>query len=108
MRNLHTYAVAGVVAAIGGGAVHAAEHTITMAGGDYAPARIEARVGDVLTFVNDDVSNHNVFSPTAAHAVDLGRQEPGQTKALPLGQAGTMEVECVIHPSMLLTVTIAP
>ena len=94
-------------AAFACGAAQAAKHTVTMAGGQYSPANIEARVGDVLVFTNDDGSNHNVFSPTASHAIDLGRQEPGQTARLPLASVGTMEVECVIHPSMLLTVKIA-
>ncbi len=84
----------------------AAEHTVTMAGLAYAPARIEARVGDTLTFVNDDGLDHNVFVPTRGFGVDLGAQKPGATTRLPLGKPGTFEVECVIHPHMLLTVSV--
>jgi plastocyanin len=70
------------------------------------PASLTARVGDTVRFVNDDVSDHVV--PTAGHAVDLGTQEPGTEKTLPLMKAGSFEVECVIHDHMLLTVEVEP
>src|SRR3546814_11856559 len=76
----------------------AAEIAVGMAAADYTPATVEAHVGDRLVFVNDDAVDHNVFVPTAGHAVDLGKQEPGARSALPLGKAGVFEVECVIHP----------
>lgn len=90
------------------GSAQAADITVTMAGADYAPASIEARVGDRLVFVNDDVLDHNVFVPTAGHGVDLGKQTSGTTAELPLGSAGAFEVECVIHPDMHLTVQVTP
>ena len=85
----------------------AAEVTVRMAAADYAPARIEARVGDRLVFVNDDTLDHNVFVPTVGHGVDLGKQTPGSRAELPLGKAGAFEVECVIHPDMHLAVQVA-
>lgn len=85
----------------------AADVTVTMAGADYAPASVEARVGDRLVFTNDDGVDHNVFVPTAGHGVDLGKQAPGATTELPLGKAGAFEVECVIHPDMHLAVEVA-
>lgn len=84
----------------------AAEHTVTMAGSDYQPARIDAAVGDTIRFVNDDQTAHNVFVPTAGHALDLGTQEPGQEATLTLRKTGTFEVECAIHPHMLLVVEV--
>lgn len=84
----------------------AEEITVHMEGSAYTPATIQARVGDRLVFVNDGVVDHNVFVPTAGHGVDLGKQEPGGTAALPLGKAGRFEVECVIHPDMNLTVEV--
>lgn len=85
----------------------AAEITVQMAGADYAPARLEARVGDRLIFVNDDTLDHNVFVPTVGHGVDLGKQTPGSSTELPLGKAGAFDVECVIHPGMHLAVQVA-
>ena len=85
----------------------AAEHVVRMAGADYSPNRIDARVGDTIRFVNDDGMNHNVFVPTLDHGVDLGRQEPGDDRVMTLGRAGTFEAECVFHGRMLLTVSVA-
>lgn len=86
--------------------VAAEEFTVTMAGASYQPDRITASVGDTIRFVNDDVTDHNVFIPTAGHATDLGGQEPGSETVLPLGKAGTFDVECVIHPDMLTVVEV--
>ncbi len=87
--------------------VAAAEHIVHMAGADYAPNRISARVGDTIRFINDDGMNHDVFVPTLGHAIDLGRQEPGDERVMALGKSGAIEVECVFHGHMLLTVTVA-
>jgi len=84
----------------------AAEITVQMAGANYEPAGIEARVGDSIIFLNDDTLDHVVFVPTAGHGADLGKQEPGSRKILPLGKAGRFEVECVIHPHMNLVVQV--
>jgi len=82
----------------------AAEHVVTMQGADYAPAEIRAARGDVIRFVNDDAVDHAVFVPTVGFGLDLGTQEPGSEKTLPLLKSGTFEVECVFHDHMLLTV----
>ena len=87
--------------------VAAAEHIVRMAGADYRPNRIDARVGDTIRFVNDDGMNHNVFVPTPGHGVDFGRQEPRDERVMRLGKAGTFEAECVFHDHMLLTVSVA-
>lgn len=78
----------------------AADITVTMAGSAYAPAMITAARGDTIRFVNDDSTDHNVFVPTAGHALDLGKQEPGQELQLTLAKPGRFEVECVFHEGM--------
>ena len=88
--------------------VAAEVHTVTMAGMAYTPPSLTARVGDTIRFVNDDTAEHVVFVPIAGYAVDLGAQEPGTEKTLPLMKAGTFEVECVNHDHMLLTVEVEP
>ena len=84
----------------------AAEIRVTMSGAAYHPDRINAKIGDTIRFVNDDGVNHDVFVPTAGHALDLGKQEPGQEAVMPLGKAGIFEVECVFHPGMLTIVEV--
>jgi plastocyanin len=88
------------------GAAGAADHTVTMAGLQYRPSALTARVGDVIHFVNDDGTDHHVFVPTGGFAIDFGPQKPGTTVEMPSGKAGTFEVECVFHPHMLLKVRV--
>ena len=102
-RALGAAAPALAFAATGAGA---AEHRVTMAGMQYQPAAITAKVGDTIVFVNDDTVDHAVFVPTKGHAVSLGAQKPGSTVALPLRRSGSFEVECVNHAAMLLKVTV--
>ncbi len=89
-------------------AAFAAEHTVSMKGMRYSPAVLEAKVGDVVKFVNDDTENHDVFVPTRGFAVDLGAQRPNTTAELPLLRAGTFEVECAQHAPMSMTIKVSP
>ena len=84
----------------------AAEHVIRMAGQQYQPAEIKAAKDDSIRFVNDDDVAHEVFVPTVGFGLDLGKQQPGEKKAITLAKDGSFEVECVFHPHMLLTVTV--
>ena len=90
------------------GAQAAEEHLVAIGDATYTPARIEARVGDSIGFVNRDPVDHEVFVPTVGHAVDLGKQGSGKETGLVLARPGRFEVECVFHPEMLLTVEVVP
>lgn len=81
-------------------------HEVRMLGSTYSPARIEARVGDSLRFVNDDDTAHVVFVPTRGFAANLGNQPAGQTRDYALSTPGRFEVECVPHPQMKLVVNV--
>lgn len=72
----------------------------------FTPTSVTAHVGDTLTFTNGDLYTHNMFSATLGQEFNLGGQSPGETKAIKLTKAGTLEVECQIHPRMHLTVTV--
>ena len=84
----------------------AEEFVVTMVGSNYSPSSIGASIGDTIRFVNDDATDHNVFVPTASHALDLGKQEPGAEAELILRTPGGFEVECVFHAHMLLQVEV--
>ena len=84
----------------------AEEIVVTMSGANYAPSEMNASVGDTIRFVNDDGADHNVFVPTASHALDLGKQEPGSELVLTLRAPGTFQVECVFHSHMHLKVEV--
>jgi plastocyanin len=93
-----------------GAAVHAqqsTQHIVRMAGSTYAPALINARVGDTIRFENDDTEIHIVYVPTFGHGINLGGPRPSQSVEMRLGKAGTFRVECVPHANMLVTVNVA-
>ncbi len=84
----------------------AAERKITMVESSYAPARISAKVGDTLTFVNDDLDNHWVYVATLGHQISGGPQKPGQSFSLVVAKPGTFKVECAFHTDMGTTVSV--
>ena len=68
-------------------------------------AKVEAlavKVGDTVHFKNEDPWFHNVFSLSDIKTFDLGSYPQGQSKSVTFDKAGQAEVECAIHPAMLL------
>ncbi len=63
-------------------------------------------VGDSVEFKNEDSFFHNVFSLSDAQMFDLGSYPQGESKSVTFEQAGTIEVECAIHPSMQMVITV--
>lgn len=96
---------------------HAADHTVLQKDKIFAladtkkevgsaPAEVKAKVGDSLTFVNDDTVAHNVFSTAEGHAFNLKIQKPGGRSSVTLDKEGNFEARCAIHPKMILRVTV--
>lgn len=83
-----------------------ADVQVTMAGEAYSPSTLKAKVGDRLVFDNNDGENHAVFIPTVGHGVDLGTQKPGEKRMLTLRRPGKIDVECVLHEDMKMTVEV--
>ncbi len=67
---------------------------------------ISINVGDTLRFRNDDPFFHNIFSLSDLKTFDLGSFPQGQSKTVTFDKAGTVEVECAIHPEMYMEVTV--
>ena len=67
---------------------------------------LKAKVGDTVTFRNDDEFAHNVFSLSDAQSFDLGSYKKGETRTLKLTAPGTIEVECAIHPEMKMKIEV--
>jgi plastocyanin len=82
----------------------AADHEITQQDRHFSQTEITIKVGDTISFKNDDEVTHNVFSTTPGMEFDLHRQAPGASSTIPFGKAGDAEVDCSIHPRMKLMV----
>ena len=67
---------------------------------------LTVNVGDTVEFKNEDSFFHNVFSLSDAQMFDLGSYPKGESKSVTFEEAGTIEVECAIHPSMQMVITV--
>ncbi|MEK7322003.1 MAG: methylamine utilization protein [Pseudomonadota bacterium] len=93
-----------VLLATGAGAAEytVAQHNKTFEKDGVKIEKFSIKVGDTVHFKNLDPWFHNVFSLSDIKTFDLGSYPQGQFKSVVFDKAGTAEVECAIHPQMVL------
>ncbi len=74
---------------------------------EFAPAEYRGKIGETITFVNDDPFGHNAYSASPGGVFDIGLQGTGERKPIRFSSAGTFEVRCRIHPKMKMQIVIA-
>ena len=84
----------------------AGEYTVGQKNKEFTESKLEIKVGDVVHFKNEDPFFHNVFSLSDAKFFDLGSYPEGQQRSVTFDAAGTVEVECAIHPSMKMVIEV--
>lgn len=84
----------------------AATLTVEQRGRSFGVAKLAVKVGDTVTFVNNDIYGHNVYSDTKGAEFDIGLQEPGETLDVTFEEAVIAKVRCRIHPRMRLQITV--
>lgn len=89
------------------GSVYAAETIVTQKDKRFSIAALKVKVGDTVTFRNDDPYFHNIFSLSDVQAFDLGSFPKGDSKKIMFTKEGKVEVECAIHPDMKLVIDVA-
>ena len=72
----------------------------------FIPHALSVSVGDTITFKNSDPFAHNAYTDDEANEFDIGMQSPGEDVTVEIKASGTFNVECAIHPNMLLEVTV--
>jgi plastocyanin len=97
---------AGITLALLVPAYAASTHAVGQSKKAFTVASLKAKVGDTITFKNDDEFAHNVFSLSDTQSFDLGSYKKGETRSLTLSAAGTIEVECAIHPEMKMKIEV--
>ena len=85
----------------------AADHPVAQIKKTFSVPVLKAKVGDTVTFKNDDEFAHNVFSLSEVQNFDLGSYKKGETRQLKLTTPGTIEVECAIHPEMKMRIEVS-
>jgi plastocyanin len=71
----------------------------------FDPKAVTVKVGQKITWTNDDSTDHNV---TAASGADFNSDDFGNggTFSFTPDKAGTVKYECTIHPGMTGTLTV--
>ena len=105
MQSIRTAAVFAI--ALAASAAQAGEHVVSQKGKAFNKKEVKVKVGDTVRFVNDDPFSHNVFSLSEAKSFDLGTYSQGVSKSVVFDKAGTVEVECAIHPDMKMVVEVS-
>ncbi len=106
MASIRSLALVALLAA--GQPLLAAEHVVTQKDKAFSAKTLDIKVGDKVSFRNDDTFTHNIFSLTDAMPFDLGSYGSGQMKAVTFSKPGKFEIECAIHPEMRLVVNVSP
>ena len=85
----------------------AGDQTVSQSKKAFTIGVLKAKVGDTVTFRNDDEFAHNVFSLSDVQSFDLGSYKKGEVRSVKLSAPGVVEVECAIHPEMKMKIEVA-
>jgi plastocyanin len=82
------------------------EHVVGQKNKAFSAATLKVKVGDTVSFRNDDPFFHNIFSLSEVQSFDLGSFPQGQSRKATFTKPGTVEVECAIHPQMKMVIQV--
>lgn len=86
----------------GGSAPAAGGMAVSIAGFAFSPAALTVKVGDTVTWTNNDSTTHTVTGPD----FESGPLAPGKTFSHKFTAAGTFDYHCSIHPNMTGSITV--
>ncbi len=75
-------------------------------GKTFIPSVLTVSVGDTITFKNSDPFAHNAYTDDEANEFDVGMQPTGKETKMTVNSKESFNIECAIHPNMLLEVTV--
>jgi plastocyanin len=79
--------------------------TIKMQNIAFDPKAVTVKVGQKITWANDDSTDHNVTADSGADFKSDNFGKDGTFEFTP-DKAGTIKYECTIHPGMTATLTV--
>lgn len=94
-----------LTAAIARAAGHATAHTVVIKDFAFTPADIQIKVGDSITWINEDNVRHSVTDLNGAF--DTGLLSQGQEATMTFGGLGKFDYRCTPHAKMRGTITIS-
>ena len=92
------------------------DHLVQITAQAFQPGRLEIRVGEKVTWKNDDVTDHSVSSPAkpalpeaqAKPLFDSGPMKPGDSFSYTFAKEGTYAYTCTLHKGMTGLVVVNP
>jgi len=103
MTNLIKFFISFLIAC---NVVNATDIIIDQKNKTFLPGSVNAKVGDRLIFKNSDGFAHNAYSDNEKNEFDIGMQRPNQDVIVELQAPASLDIECAIHPNMLLKVKV--
>jgi len=85
--------------------------SVTIEGMKFTPERLEAHVGDTVTWTNKDIVPHTVTAEKGASGrapFDSGAINQGGTFKLKVRKSGELAYSCVFHPVMKGSISAKP
>ena len=86
-----------------GGTTSGGGTDVTIANFAFSPASLEVKVGDTVTWTNEDSAVHDVQGDGG---ISSGKLNQGDTYAKKFDAAGSFAYKCAIHPSMTGTIVV--
>jgi plastocyanin len=80
--------------------------SVAIRGFAFAPQTIQAKVGQKITWTNDDAAPHTVTGKSGGD-LDSGSLAQGASFSFTPSQAGTIAYFCAIHPGMVGTIEVS-
>src|SRR5262245_48110246 len=84
-----------------------ADHAVSQSGKAFSVATLKAKVGDTISFRNEDPFVHNIFSLSDVQSFDLGTYAKSASRQVKLETPRKIAVECAAHPEMTLVVEVS-
>ena len=94
--------------ALDGGRVQPAQFKMVQSNKTFVPHVLAIPVGSTVSFPNDDLIFHNVFSLSRPNPFDLGLYRAGAAKDRIFAGAATYRIFCNIHPQMSAIILVLP
>ena len=108
MSRTRTFFTGIGVLCVPAGIAWAADFTVVQQNQQFSVPELQVRVGDRVTFINNDTVTHNVYSETKGMEFEIELQPPGRKDSITFARPGTVEVRCAIHSAMKLRVDVKP
>lgn len=84
------------------------EHVVGQKDKTFTAEILKVKVGDTVKFQNADPFFHNIFSLSEGASFDLGYFTKNQSRSYTFTKPGKVEVECAIHPEMIMEIEVVP